>query len=101
MSQVTENTLLPFVNNKAGSTRVGEVYEKITLTIDEKVTSVIQQYAQQNHLTVNTIMQGVWAYLLHHYTNSQTVTYGVIVSGRPDELPDIEKRVGMFINTLP
>ena len=101
VKQVTENTLLPFVNKRSGKSDVAEVYEKITLTFNEKITASIQQYAHQNLLTINTVMQGVWAYLLHHYTNSQAITYGVIVSGRPEELPDIEKRVGMFINTLP
>ena len=45
-------------------------------------------------------MQGVWSYLLHRYTGSDDVVYGVIVSGRPDELPGVEQRVGMYINTF-
>ena len=51
-------------------------------------------------LTVNTLMQGVWAWLLHRYTGNNEVVYGVVVSGRPDELPGVERRVGMYINTL-
>jgi non-ribosomal peptide synthetase component F len=46
-------------------------------------------------------MQGVWSSLLHQYTGSNDVVYGVVVSGRPDDLPGVEKRVGMYINTLP
>jgi non-ribosomal peptide synthetase component F len=46
-------------------------------------------------------MQGVWAYLLYRYTGNAEVTYGVTVSGRPEDLPGVEKRVGMYINTLP
>ena len=46
-------------------------------------------------------MQGVWAYLLHHYTGSKNIVYGVIVSGRPDNMTGVEQRVGMYINTLP
>ena len=46
-------------------------------------------------------MQGVWSVLLHKYTGNAEITYGVVVSGRPAELPGVEQRVGMYINTLP
>ena len=46
-------------------------------------------------------MQGVWSFLLHHYTGNSEIVYGVIVSGRPDDLAHVEHRVGMYINTLP
>ena len=65
------------------------------------MTAKTELYAQKNHITINTIMQGVWSYLLHRYTGSNDVVYGIIVSGRPDDLPGIEQRVGMYINTLP
>ena len=71
------------------------------LNLDGETTAKAELYAQRNHITVNTIMQGVWSYLLHRYTGSGDVVFGVIVSGRPDELPGIEQRVGMYINTLP
>src|SRR5258708_25929551 len=45
-------------------------------------------------------MQGIWALLLHKYTMSDKIVYGVVVSGRPDDLPNVEQRVGMYINTL-
>jgi non-ribosomal peptide synthetase component F len=46
-------------------------------------------------------MQGIWSYLLHEYTRSEVVSYGVVVSGRPEEMQGVEQRVGMFINTIP
>ena len=46
-------------------------------------------------------MQGVWSFLLHHYTGNENIAYGVIVSGRPDDFPGVEQRVGLYINTLP
>jgi non-ribosomal peptide synthetase component F len=46
-------------------------------------------------------MQGVWAIILHQYVGSDDIVYGAIVSGRPDDLPNVEQRVGMYINTLP
>ena len=69
--------------------------------MEAAVGSQIESYVQRHHLTVNTLMQGVWAYLLHRYTGSTDIVYGVVVSGRPDDLPGVEQRVGMYINTLP
>ena len=69
--------------------------------MDEAATARVQSYAQKHRLTVNTVMQGIWSYLLHRYTQSSDIVYGVVVSGRPDDLPGMEKRVGMYINTLP
>lgn len=71
------------------------------LHLDETITEKIKTYSQNNRITVNTIMQGVWSYLLHQYTGNSDIVYGVIVSGRPDDLPGVEQRVGMYINTLP
>jgi non-ribosomal peptide synthetase component F len=39
--------------------------------------------------------------LLSRYSGSKDVVFGVTISGRPVELPAIETRVGLFINTLP
>ena len=54
-----------------------------------------------NVFRLNTLMQGIWSCLLHKYTGKDDITYGVVVSGRPDDLHGVEKRVGMYINTLP
>lgn len=61
----------------------------------------MQELAKQHRLTMNNIMQGVWAILLHRYSGEQDVVFGTTVSGRPAELPGIESMVGLFINTLP
>ncbi len=96
-----ENTLLPFIGKTSERTKgVGES-KSVVLQVDNTATKKIQAYAQKNRLTVNTVMQGVWAYLLYSYTGNNHIVYGAIVSGRPDGLPDVEQRIGMYINTLP
>ncbi|MGI8933845.1 MAG: non-ribosomal peptide synthetase [Phormidesmis sp.] len=65
--------------------------------------------ARQSRLTMNTLVQGAWALLLSHYsdfgrsapTDCTQVIYGSVFSGRPADFRDIEKMVGLFINTLP
>lgn len=98
---VEQSTLLPFIKTtKARNRGVGE-YMSSWLQLDEDKTAQIESYAQKHRITVNTVMQGVWSYLLHRYTDNRDVVYGVTVSGRPGDLAGVEKRVGMYINTLP
>ena len=78
-----------------------ESFRKELLRLDEGLTSRIERYAGLSRITVNTMMQGVWSYLLHRYTGSNDIVYGVVVSGRPEDLPGMEHRVGMYINTVP
>ncbi len=61
----------------------------------------VEQFARRHKLTVNTLMQAAWALLLGRYTGGEDVVFGVTVSGRPAELPDVERTVGLFVNTLP
>ena len=68
----------------------------------------LSHLARQHRLTLNTLVQGAWALLLHHYSDgtvsadsSAQVTYGSVVSGRPAALSGVELMVGLFINTLP
>jgi amino acid adenylation domain-containing protein/non-ribosomal peptide synthase protein (TIGR01720 family) len=101
MKGVEQGTLLPFINTTSERTKGSGSYKTLSLHLDATLTEKIQGYAQKHRLTVNTVMQGVWSLLLHRYTRNKDIVYGVIVSGRPDDLPNVEKRVGMYINTLP
>jgi amino acid adenylation domain-containing protein/non-ribosomal peptide synthase protein (TIGR01720 family) len=97
---ISHGTLLPFIRTTRERTKGRGEYGSLSLRLDGAIAARIQGYAQSQRLTVNTLMQGVWALLLHRYTGSDEVIYGVVVSGRPDELQNIERRVGMYINTL-
>ncbi|WP_316186189.1 non-ribosomal peptide synthase/polyketide synthase [Bradyrhizobium sp. SZCCHNR31011] len=67
----------------------------------EIALGAIESFARRHRLTVNTLVQGAWALLLGRYGDSNDVVFGVTVSGRPAELPEVERTVGLFINTLP
>ena len=98
---ISHGTLLPFIRTTTERTKGGGKYELLSIAIEGEKAAVIQTYAQSQRLTVNTLMQGVWALLLHKYTGEQEVLFGAVVSGRPAELAGVEQRVGMYINTLP
>jgi amino acid adenylation domain-containing protein/non-ribosomal peptide synthase protein (TIGR01720 family) len=96
-----QSTLLPFIGKTVERTKGAGKYSTLPLHLEAPITLSIRQYAKQHHITLNTLMQGVWSLLLHRYTGNNDIAFGVIVSGRPDELPNVEQRVGMYINTLP
>jgi amino acid adenylation domain-containing protein len=64
-------------------------------------TSALNDFARAHRLTLNTILQGTWALLLSRYGGQDDVVFGAVVSGRPAAMPDVERMVGMFINTIP
>ena len=69
--------------------------------LPEHLCHALQRLARERGLTVNTIMQGLWALLLGRLTGRDDVVFGVTVSGRPAELPGVEQMLGLLINTLP
>ncbi|WP_212004588.1 non-ribosomal peptide synthetase [Chitinophaga sp. HK235] len=101
LTGIAETGTLSFTAAAADRTKGQGVYAEKEIWLDTGLTDQIQQYSQQHRITVNTLMQGVWSYLLYHYTGCNDVAFGVTVSGRPEDLPGIEQRVGLYINTLP
>ncbi|MGN8278556.1 non-ribosomal peptide synthase/polyketide synthase [Pseudomonas sp. SMN5] len=64
-------------------------------------TQALAQFARQQKVTVNTLVQAAWLLLLQRYTGHDSVAFGATVAGRPADLPGIEQQIGLFINTLP
>ena len=101
LKNLDQATLLPFINKTTKRTKGVGSYKIVSLQLSDAISAKAVEFAQRNRITVNTIMQGVWSFLLHKYTGSKNVVFGVIVSGRPDDLLGVELRVGLYINTLP
>ncbi|HEX3252482.1 MAG TPA: amino acid adenylation domain-containing protein [Pyrinomonadaceae bacterium] len=64
-------------------------------------TETLKALLKQHKLTMNTLVQGVWAMLLSHYSGEDDVVFGATVSGRPATLEGVDSIMGPFINTLP
>lgn len=76
-------------------------YGEARVSLEASTTSKLQSLAKQYRLTLNTLIQGVWALLLSRYSGDSDVVFGATVSSRPPELPDIESTIGLFVNTIP
>lgn len=77
------------------------VKQELALTIDEKQTRIIEKLARENKVSLNTVLQSIWAILLQKYTNVEDIVYGYVVSGRSAEIVEVENILGLFINTIP
>jgi amino acid adenylation domain-containing protein len=75
--------------------------EWLPFELSDAVSGRLYQLAKQHRLTMNAIVQGMWALLLSRYSGHRDVCFGATVSGRPADLPGVDQMTGIFINTLP
>jgi amino acid adenylation domain-containing protein/non-ribosomal peptide synthase protein (TIGR01720 family) len=96
----TEVTALPHLGGPAESVaQAAAGRSRVELGQDE--SDLLRTFAASRGLTLSTLCQAAWALVLGRYAATRDVTYGVTVSGRPAEFSGVERRVGLFINTLP
>ncbi|MBB5855616.1 amino acid adenylation domain-containing protein [Amycolatopsis umgeniensis] len=93
---VDEPTL---VDADAGKTMV--LPDEHSAWLPEESSRALTDFARGHGLTLSTIVQGAWALVLARLARRTDVVFGTVVSGRPAEVPDVERMVGMFINTVP
>ncbi|MFD4398675.1 amino acid adenylation domain-containing protein [Kitasatospora sp. NPDC058478] len=64
-------------------------------------TEALARTARRYGVTLNTLVQAAWGVLLARLTGREDVLFGTTVSGRPHDLPGVERMVGLLINTVP
>ncbi|WP_225422677.1 condensation domain-containing protein, partial [Pseudomonas huaxiensis] len=79
----------------------GEGFADLLLTLDSAHTRRLNDFARDQRVTANTLLQAAWMLVLQRYTGQSGVTFGATVAGRPADLPGVEEQLGLFINTLP
>ncbi|HEV2733911.1 MAG TPA: condensation domain-containing protein, partial [Longimicrobiaceae bacterium] len=84
----------------AGAEPAGESAD-VRTTLPAETVDALRALARERRLTLNTLVQAAWALVLARRAGTGDVVFGATVSGRPAELPAVEERVGLFINTLP
>ncbi|OMF83967.1 non-ribosomal peptide synthetase [Paenibacillus sp. FSL R7-0273] len=86
---------------KTGHAGAGAEPQEHSFRLEKEMTLGLEQLARQAQVTLNTVMQTIWGLLLQKYNQSRDVVFGAVVSGRPAEVPGIERMIGLFINTAP
>ncbi len=85
------------LSNRSGGYEIKAVRDELSVELTQK----LRQLAIGNRVTLNTVVQSIWAVLLGKYNHVDDVIFGLVVSGRPPQLPGVENIVGLFINTVP
>ncbi|MDJ0842421.1 MAG: amino acid adenylation domain-containing protein, partial [Acidobacteriota bacterium] len=76
-------------------------YESRTVYLERSATDALNRMSRAGRLTLNTVMQAVWALLIARYSGRNDVVFGTATAGRDTALTGVEDMVGVFINTLP
>lgn len=100
LADFEDASLLPFVNQTNQRNKGNGQSEKIILEFDQEQRNKINNYVQKTQVTISTLVQGIWSFLLAKYTGKEDVLFGVTIAGRPADLT-YDHKVGLFINTLP
>jgi surfactin family lipopeptide synthetase C len=87
--------------NAAAAQRIAPAYDETFIRLTAETTAALQTLSRQKRVTLNTVIQSVWALLLAHYSGTDDIVFGAVISGRPAEVAGVESMVGPFINTLP
>ena len=82
-------------------TVAGEGVAQLRLELPAAATAALVACARYQRVTLNTLLQAAWTLLLQRHTGQAAVACGVVLSGRPAEVPGIQRQLGLFINTLP
>ncbi|AXB47648.1 non-ribosomal peptide synthetase [Amycolatopsis albispora] len=96
----TEPTRLGIEQVVASTARRPEAAES-TVELPEELSDRAREFARAHGLTLNTVLMGAWSLLLSRYSGQRDLVFGVTSAGRPAEVSEVERMVGLFINTLP
>ncbi|WP_411268961.1 condensation domain-containing protein, partial [Pseudomonas chlororaphis] len=101
LQALDEPTRLTQALSRVAEIPAGTGHGKHHRELDLAQTARLGEFARQQKVTINTLVQAAWLLLLQRCTGQESVVFGATVAGRPAELKGIEQQVGLFINTLP
>jgi amino acid adenylation domain-containing protein/non-ribosomal peptide synthase protein (TIGR01720 family) len=100
LSGVSSPVYLPFVKDTSLRNKVfGD--QEYNVSFSEDTCGGIQQLCEKYHVTMNTLIQAGWSFLLAKYTGQNEIAFGATVSGRDSDIEGIEDKIGLYINTIP
>lgn len=76
-----------------------DAYTRTSRSLPADVVDRLREFCRSQRLTLNTVLVGAMATVVHCATDADDIALGVVSSGRPPTLLGVESIVGMFINT--
>jgi natural product biosynthesis luciferase-like monooxygenase protein len=74
---------------------------ELELELDRELTASLDRLADENRVTLTTVVQGAWALLLSRYSGEKDVVFGATRACRHSGVAGADSMVGLFVNTLP
>ncbi|MCP3059805.1 amino acid adenylation domain-containing protein [Myxococcus sp. K38C18041901] len=74
---------------------------QVSLTLEVEETARIAAGARRLEVTQGILFQAGWSLVLARFAREPEVMFGLTVSGRPTDLPGVDRAVGLFVNTVP
>ncbi|MEM9493314.1 MAG: condensation domain-containing protein, partial [Myxococcota bacterium] len=72
-----------------------------TWIVNRQLSDQLKGYLRAKRVTLAAVFQGLWSIVLARIAHSDDVLFGVTVSGRPPELAEAQRCVGLFTDTRP
>ncbi|MBR5705591.1 MAG: non-ribosomal peptide synthetase, partial [Deltaproteobacteria bacterium] len=73
--------------------------DRVPLVLEKETAAALERMAQAQGATLFMVLETLWALFLYKYSHAEDIVVGSTVSGRLR--PEIERTVGLFVNTLP
>jgi nocardicin nonribosomal peptide synthetase NocA len=70
-------------------------------TLGAERTGALQAQARHHRTTLNVIVLSAWTLVVRDAVGVDDVVLGVVLSLRPPEVPDVDRLVGLCMNTVP
>ena len=97
---VDEPTLLFEGRTRRAQWRFDE-FPYVDEVVPDSLYGQLQSLAADTRVSVAAVLQGAVALLVSKWSGSADVVFGLAVSGRPSDLPNVETTMGSFINNVP
>ncbi|MEV6909374.1 amino acid adenylation domain-containing protein [Amycolatopsis sp. NPDC051071] len=75
--------------------------ERVTVELGEEFSERLRAFARGRGITPTTVFQTAWGVLLARLTGRRDVVFGCPVSGRPADVPGVERMIGQLGSTIP
>lgn len=80
---------------------VATTHRELGYDLDDELTANLVAMAKSTGFTLNSLIQSAWGLAVADASGEQDVVFGITITHRPHEIRDIDRMVGIFINSLP
>ncbi|MBV8827416.1 MAG: hypothetical protein JO220_20710 [Hyphomicrobiales bacterium] len=77
------------------------LHKELVYRLPSELSEAVVQAARDYGHTLNTVLQAAWGLVVSSWSGEDDVVFGITITHRPYHIANIDKMVGIFINSLP